>query len=362
MLARNYLRVARLRRESAPLPAVAGIRLPRRVSLRTHADIAAPLATGLFRPAIILPRAAAANLASPAARSVIAHELAHIRRGDLFASLLEATALAFFWWNPILRKIRSAIVENREMACDDRAVAAVADAGVYARSLVDHAERALELREARANHAALAAVGNPSCFQQRIVRLMSENYADLARPSVARLAMAGAVIAVVSAGAAVAAPRIILDVGHRNAPAAFDQPAAASGAERLGRLLVEAISESDWSGADALIAAGADVNAVLYGDGTPLIAAVNAGSTEYAQKLIDRGADVDAVALYDETALVSAVRRGDPAMVRLLIDAGADVNESAATERGETRSPLGEAGRLGLGDIERALREAGATG
>ena len=361
-LVRDALAITRLRWESAPLGAhSAASHLPHGVSLRTHPAITVPIASGLFRPAIILPEKTAGALDAEAAQSAIAHELAHIKRGDLVFSLAEALALCAFWWNPLLWKMRTKIIVNREMACDDSAIATTNDPAAYARTLIEFAERALVTREGNTHHAALAASGEPSDLKQRITRLMSHDYADHLRPSLLRLALAGAAMASVSLCAAAAAPRLVIDAAGSAVSASFTQSPAASDAERLGRLLVNAISDGDWAGADTLIAAGADINAVLYGDGTPLIAAVRAGSINYAGKLIAMGADVELAALYDETALISAVRSQNPAMVRLLIEAGADVNKTATTETGEIRSPLGEAERLRAGEITRLLRDAGAA-
>lgn len=363
VLVRDSLSIAQLRWDSAPLhQRPAALNLPEHVSLRTHPDIRTPLASGLFRSAVIIPETMAGHLDEPATRSIIAHELAHIRRGDLLAAVAEAAVLAFFWWNPLLWRMKTMIARNREMACDDSAAKAIDDPGQYATSLIDYAENALKQRTYAENHAMLAASGRPSDLKQRITRLLSEDYDAELRKSAARIVAGLSSLLLVSTGAALAAPKVAISWNNSAfQQMRYEQPSATSDAERFGRLLVNAIADGDWDGADALIAAGADVNAVLYGDGTPLIAAVKTGSTEYAAKLIELGADVDAVVRYDETALISAVREGDAAMVRLLINAGADVNLAAVTETGVQRSPLGEAQRLNMREIEQILRNAGAS-
>lgn len=360
-LVRDSLQIAQLRWESTPVDKTeVQVAIPNAVSLRSHPEIAIPVATGLFRPAIILPEDAARDLQSAQAKSMIAHELAHIHRGDLLAVFTESIVLSVFWWNPALRKMRAAIIENREMACDDRAVASIKDAGAYARTLLGCAEEAVRRRRGESYRTALAATGKSSDLHRRITRLTADDYAQALHVSSARIISAGTAIMAVFLCAATAAPRVAIAIANEDARAVFDQEPARDSAELLGRQLVRAITERDWRGADALIEAGADVNAVLYGDGTPLIAAVNAGSTAYVRKLISLGANVDAEAAYDETALISAVRQENEDMVRLLIEAGADVNKSSTTENGVVRSPLAEAQRLNLGGIEKMLRDAGA--
>ncbi len=358
-LAHDALAIARLRWESAPLRERAdGVLLPPHVSLRSHPTINVPIASGLFRAAIILPEANARQLKSPVAQAALAHELAHLNRGDLFFSFAEALVLCLFWWNPLMWKLRTKITETREMACDDSAVTLMQDPSAYAQSLVEFAERAMASREGNTHHAALAATGNPSDLKRRITRLMADDYRERARLSMTRALLAGAAMTAVTVGAAAAAPRIV--VAAVTPTSHLVQPEATSDAESLGRALVDAIANRQWATADALIASGADINAVLYGDGTPLIAAVNAGSADYVEKLVSMGADVEATATYDETALISAVRQRNATIVSLLITAGADVNKSVTTENGVLRSPLGEAKRLGLRDIETMLRDAGA--
>lgn len=362
LLVRDAFAIARVRWESSPTKASDQMaRLPKNISLRTHPDLSVPIASGLFRPAIILPAAALTKLDGAVTQSAIAHELAHIKRGDLFFSFAEALTLCVFWWNPILWKIRTRIIKNREMACDDSAIASEGNPELYARSLVDYAERAIKNRDGATHHAALAATGSPSDLKQRVTRLMSQDYTSTKKLPVTRILLAGAAMTTVTICAAAAAPRIAIDYVGVTQSVSETQAPAKTDAENLGRSLVAAIADENWNAADALIDAGADINAVLYGDGTPLIAAVNVGSTNYVNKLIGLGADVDLAALYDETPLISAVRSRDLDIVRLLISAGADVNLAATTETGAIRSPLGEAERLGLTSIARALRDAGAA-
>lgn len=58
-------------------------------------------------------------------------------------------------------------------------------------------------------------------------------------------------------------------------------------------------------------------------------AAVKAGDVPALQALLDAGADVDAKDEHGQTALMNASRDGHTAMVRLLIDRGAGLNHTA---------------------------------
>lgn len=50
--------------------------------------------------------------------TLLAHELAHIRRGDLWVRVLELTTSVLFWWHPVVWWARRRIREAEEEACD----------------------------------------------------------------------------------------------------------------------------------------------------------------------------------------------------------------------------------------------------
>jgi ankyrin repeat protein len=87
--------------------------------------------------------------------------------------------------------------------------------------------------------------------------------------------------------------------------------------------------------AEALVAAGADVNApVAKGGYTPLMLAAISGSSELTSSLIAHGAKVNAVNPGGVTALMIAAANDRRNVVALLLKSGADVN--ARSEDGRT--------------------------
>ncbi len=95
-----------------------------------------PMTSGLFRPAIFLP--AEASEWSPQRRNfVVRHELAHIERGDIATNLLARTALALYWWHPLVWIAWNEFLRERENAADDMVLRSGVRASEYAGVLLD---------------------------------------------------------------------------------------------------------------------------------------------------------------------------------------------------------------------------------
>ena len=77
---------------------------------------------GFRRPVVVVPRTL---LDTPESlRTVLAHELIHVRRGDYFWALLECLTGAVFAFHPLAWRLRRAIESCRETSCDAEVVAA----------------------------------------------------------------------------------------------------------------------------------------------------------------------------------------------------------------------------------------------
>jgi len=98
---------------------------------------------------------------------------------------------------------------------------------------------------------------------------------------------------------------------------------AAPGLSPPERDLIEAARAGHLARAQALLKAGADVNAAPASGITPLMEAASAGRTALSRLLVDAGADVDARDRLGRTALDLAERGGRADVVRLLRSRGA---------------------------------------
>ncbi len=97
------------------------------------------LLASLGRARLILPVGLCEAANADAARAVIAHELAHLKRGDHRAVWLEEALLALLAANPLMPVLRARRAAAREEACDALALGKAAPEirRAYARSLIE---------------------------------------------------------------------------------------------------------------------------------------------------------------------------------------------------------------------------------
>jgi ankyrin repeat protein len=108
-----------------------------------------------------------------------------------------------------------------------------------------------------------------------------------------------------------------------------------------------AIKAGDVSTLQALLDAGADVNARDEHNQTGLMIAARDGHTPVVRWLVAQGADLDHTAKYNLSALMLAVINGRDAIVGILADAGADRSiqgSGAPGFAGKTALDIAEAG------------------
>ncbi|MGN6323288.1 MAG: M56 family metallopeptidase [Dyella sp.] len=85
-------------------------------ALRTSQAIVSPQVSGLWRPVVLLP--AEQTLSDDELAMAMAHELAHIRRGDLWLGWIPAIAQRLFFFHPLVRWAMREYAVYREAACD----------------------------------------------------------------------------------------------------------------------------------------------------------------------------------------------------------------------------------------------------
>lgn len=101
-----------------------------------------PAVIGLWRPRIVMPAILVDKRQFARLEPLLAHELLHVRRGDLWLSLLQAVARTVWWFHPFVWMAMSRISREAERCCDEAVLAELGyEPSHYARSLLDVLER-----------------------------------------------------------------------------------------------------------------------------------------------------------------------------------------------------------------------------
>lgn len=88
------------------------------VRLAVFDDTGGPLSTGFFRPMVLVPASLLARMPVDMLEALLAHELAHIRRHDYLANLLQRAAEALLFHHPVVWWLSQRIRHEREQAAD----------------------------------------------------------------------------------------------------------------------------------------------------------------------------------------------------------------------------------------------------
>ncbi len=119
---------------------------------------------GWLRPALLLPAATVMGLTAQQLEAVLAHEFAHILRYDHLVNMLQTGVETLLFYHPAVWWASARIRQERELCCDDLAVASCGDALCLARALTR-----LERLRLTTPRLALSSNGGPLLY--RIQRL-----------------------------------------------------------------------------------------------------------------------------------------------------------------------------------------------
>ena len=323
-LRRTGLPAAWGRDEIARLAIERGIRQP--VELLEHEAVPGPMTFGITRPVIVLPLDAR-EWDQAELRCALMHELEHIKRGDWLTQIVARVVAAGYWFHPLVWSAWRRLCLEAERACDD--------AVVISEERTDYAEQLVTLaqRMSATPVQPLLGMANRSDLATRVTAVLDDRL---------RRGRAGFVVA---AGTVAAAALVVIAVAPVRAVAQDDAlaastPVEASAAEQfsrrvppgqrkaraLDRELYEAANAGDFAGVKEMLEAGANANATIDGDGSPLIGAARSGNILIAQLLLDSGADPNLPVEGDGSPLIMAAAAGRLDQVALLIQRGADVN------------------------------------
>ncbi len=142
------------------------------VRLRLTQRKMSPAVCGWFRPVILLSETLAGKLSDQQLRAVLVHELAHVKRGDVWVNCLQTLVQIVYWWQPLVWLANARIRQVREEAVDDAVMLALRDeADGYAPTLLEVAK--LAFRRPLASLGLVGILESRSALRQRIERLIN---------------------------------------------------------------------------------------------------------------------------------------------------------------------------------------------
>ena len=138
-------------------------------SLLSAETMQCPAVIGLTKPSILLPHGLADNASNAELRMMLRHELAHIRRRDLWWNWLAAITRALFFFNPLAWVTLREWMLSQESACDEMALKGQVDQSPrYAEMLM---EIALTQNPARSPAYAAGAFESFETLKRRIEKM-----------------------------------------------------------------------------------------------------------------------------------------------------------------------------------------------
>jgi len=141
------------------------LRIERAVILLESAAVSVPSVVGVLRPVLLVPASTLAGLSPKQLEAILAHELAHVRRHDYLVNLFQAAIETLLFYHPAVWWVSAQVRREREICCDDLAVAICGDRLGYARALAD-------LEGLRSAGPGLALAADGGSLPDRIRRLM----------------------------------------------------------------------------------------------------------------------------------------------------------------------------------------------
>lgn len=139
----------------------------RPLALTTDATISPLVWSTIGQPRLVLPVQLMAKLTDGQIDTILAHELAHLKRGDDRIRWIELAALIVFWWNPTVWVASRCLRDLEETCCD----------GIVARTLPTHVQDYAQGLVATVRHlmapepsplVAACGLGRPALIERRI--------------------------------------------------------------------------------------------------------------------------------------------------------------------------------------------------
>ncbi len=141
----------------------------RNVRLRVSTGRVGPAVIGVLRPTVLLPSVLVEGRSDEELKPLLAHELIHVRRGDLWYGMLQVIAQALWWCHPLVWWAGRRTSREAERCCDEEVIAELGCSPArYARSLLG----VLELKKTLKTAPAFPGVRPVEVTSNRLERIM----------------------------------------------------------------------------------------------------------------------------------------------------------------------------------------------
>jgi len=165
----------------------------RKIGLKGSANATSPAVCGLFRPVILVPQNLTSSLSPSQLRAVLLHELAHIKRGDLWVNLAQTLLQIIYFYNPLLWLANSVIRRVREQAVDEMVLVTMGEkAQQYPQTLVNVAK--LVFKKPALSLRLIGVVESKSALTSRIKHILNRPM-----PKRAKLGILGLAVIIITA-------------------------------------------------------------------------------------------------------------------------------------------------------------------
>lgn len=167
------------------------INAPVRLLISARARV--PMVAGVLKPVILLPVSAITQLSPRQLEAILLHELAHVKRYDHLANILQAAIETVLFFNPSMWLLSASVRDERERCCDDEVVDFAKDPIIYASALTHLAGYV-----SKTNSLALTATGSAGKLLVRIQRMVERpdmrlNYSKVVASCILLAVMIGSV-------------------------------------------------------------------------------------------------------------------------------------------------------------------------
>jgi beta-lactamase regulating signal transducer with metallopeptidase domain len=240
------------------------IKLERLPAIVFSAEAVTPAVYGVFRPVLLLPANYTEELSREEAEHVLLHELAHLKRGDLWLHGLCLLLQIVYWFNPLLIWVRKQTRHVRELCCDLTIAGVLREKTArYRKTLLDTA-RELLTESLEPGMGLLGVFEEPFRLVARLRWLEQETWRKRRTMIAASILVVLIMVPFVLPMAAVEQPPAVGATTELAAAEAADRPAGAAGIESCFR------EETRWERYFLLFRTDSDVRAISefwLGDG-----------------------------------------------------------------------------------------------